>query len=334
MKVTPINSFFKKENKETINEVIAELVALDGLNFNQLTSSRLLQKTFKAVGYEWPKCPNTAKKYFMAEYNKCAKIVTEELAGLIKQGTRFSVSFDESTSVRNRRFMSVNINDDSKIWSLGMVRVKGSMNADKAGKLVEGRLEKFGLNMPRHIVGAETDGASVMIKFGKQSRVLHSVCWAHAIHLCVMDVLYKKEKQKVSTHDIEEDNDNPVEVSKNEDIEDEDIENEDRGDEEQEVNLIPKFQETIKKVRKTVKIFRQSPVKNDDNLQVHVFASHGKELQLYLDVCTRWNSLLKMLERFYELRKELKIAVLEQDNEFDFTENEINNIKELCGVMP
>ena len=30
------------------------------------------------------------------------------------------------------------------------------MNADKAGKLVEGRLEKFGLNMPRHIVGAET----------------------------------------------------------------------------------------------------------------------------------------------------------------------------------
>ena len=36
--MTPINSFFKKENKETINEVIAELVALDGLNFNQLTA--------------------------------------------------------------------------------------------------------------------------------------------------------------------------------------------------------------------------------------------------------------------------------------------------------
>jgi len=41
-------------------------------------------------------------------------------------------------------------------------------------------------------VSTTTDRASVMIKFGRDTRPLHIACLAHAIHLCVCDVLYKE----------------------------------------------------------------------------------------------------------------------------------------------
>jgi hypothetical protein len=44
-----------------------------------------------------------------------------------------------------------------------------------------------------------------------------------------------------------------------------------------------------------------SPTKNDDILQKYIQEEFGKELALILDVRTRWNSLLEMLERFYQV---------------------------------
>jgi len=63
-------------------------------------------------------------------------------------------------------------------------------------------------------------------------------------------------------------------------------------------DLSDEYREVIDKVRKTVKIFRRSPTKNDDILQPYVKKDHGHELNLILDSKTRWNSLLDMLSRF------------------------------------
>ena len=87
------------------------------------------------------------------------------------------------------------------------------------------------------------------------------------------------------------------------------------------------------KVRSTVRLFRKSPVRNDDSLQPFVISSHGKELQLLLDTKTRWNSLLAMLQRFYHLRKEIKMAMVHLEKDFPFTDEELQAIKELSEIL-
>ena len=92
--------------------------------------------------------------------------VSEKVNTAKKNEDRFSISFDESTSVRNRRYMNLNLHDGQSFQSLGMIRVKGSMKSEKAIELVQGRLAKFNLNLDTDIVATITDGASVMMKVG------------------------------------------------------------------------------------------------------------------------------------------------------------------------
>ena len=75
-----------------------------------------------------------------------------------------------------------------------MICVHGSMKTEKAIQLVNSRLSKFKLDLDNNIVATITDGASVMMKFGKETGPIHIACLAHAIHLCICDLLYKTHK--------------------------------------------------------------------------------------------------------------------------------------------
>ena len=57
---------------------------------------------------------------------------------------------------------------------------------------MEKRWQLFDLNLNKDVVATITDGASLMIKFGKDTYPEHVTCYAHAIYLMVCDVLYKK----------------------------------------------------------------------------------------------------------------------------------------------
>ena len=57
----------------------------------------------------------------------------------------------------------------------------------------------------------------------------------------------------------------------------------------------------IQKVRKVVRMFRKSLLKNEI-LQMYVKCMFHKELKLILDVKTRWYSFVAMLARFLELK--------------------------------
>ena len=57
-----------------------------------------------------------------------------------------------------------------------------------------------------------TDGASVMVKFGKIIDCDHKLCYAHGIHLAVGDVLYRKTDTVVEAPSAVGENANEDEV--------------------------------------------------------------------------------------------------------------------------
>ena len=65
--------------------------------------------------------------------------------------------------------MNLNLHDGQSFQSLGMIRAKGSMKSEKAIELVQGRLAKFNHNLDTDIVATITDGASVMMKAGRET---------------------------------------------------------------------------------------------------------------------------------------------------------------------
>ncbi len=201
----------------------------------------------------------------------------QEIAEKVKKGERFSISLDEYTSLRNRRYVNINLHALILFWNLGMVRIIGSLPAHKTVELVEKKLSDFSLNMKSNVIASVTDGASVMLKFERISHSEHQQCFAHGLHLAVCDVLYKKWKSGIEMPVIEQcapenssansdsDDDNIVEEEFNSAVQISDnaenctdvIELAEWIEDNQDINLSI----TITKVRKIVKIFHRSPLK-------------------------------------------------------------------------
>ena len=81
--------------------------------------------------------------------------------------------------------------NESKLLSLKMQRINGSMKAENPVLIIAKKLSEFGFNLIEHIVGMVTDGAAVVEKTSRLSKVLHQICHFHGIYLTVVDALYK-----------------------------------------------------------------------------------------------------------------------------------------------
>ena len=143
-----------------------------------------------------------------------------------------------------------------------------------------------------------------MTKMGRLLEMYHVLCMAHGIHLAVCDILYTKRAAQDRTPDSDE------ELEDNADQESIDGEEghftivEDNVGQEE---VLENHGEIINKVRKIVRFFRKSPLRND-HLQMLLRDQKGKELHLVADVRTRWNTLFKCLERFYDIRYSIHIS--------------------------
>jgi hypothetical protein len=117
--------------------------------------------------------------------------ISNEITKAIKDGERLSLAMDEWTSIANRRYFNLVVFTKTRFWNQGLIRIRGSMPSTKFKEVLQEVLSSFDINM-EHIVGCTTDGASVMIKFGKEiNPVISQICLVHGIHLSVQKALYK-----------------------------------------------------------------------------------------------------------------------------------------------
>ncbi|KAL0895021.1 hypothetical protein ABMA27_013490 [Loxostege sticticalis] len=256
-----------------------------------------------------------------------------ELETLKKLQKRFTLTFDEWTSLRNRRYLNLNLHlfiggaATANIWNLGLVRIEGRFPAEACVTALEKKLQDFEIELNLDVIAATTDGAAVMKKVGRLLSAHHQLCFAHGLQLAVLEVLYnKRHEQQEEEMQAEVLGNRPDNESDNESEDDNDEQGNFSVEEEiQAEELLPQYRELIQKVRKIVKVFSsKSPVKND-LLQQYIKAEFGKELQLILDCRTRWSSLASMLSRFNEVKHCISKALIDlklTSSSFSFTDEE------------
>ena len=115
-----------------------------------------------------------------------------------------SISLDEFTSSRNRRYMNINVHEQNSHYNFGMVRMSGTFPAEKCLGILKNHLAEFGLDVETSIICAVTDGVSVMKKMARLCALEHQLWYAHALQLAVCDVFYSP----VTVPDMEKENTN------------------------------------------------------------------------------------------------------------------------------
>lgn len=299
------------------------MVALDGIPFLTFCTSLDLRAAIKArnLPEELPKTSTTVRKLVIDFANHVCQEQKIEITKLKETSHKFSATFDEWTSGGNRRFLNIIVHGiDSKFWNLGLTRIRGSMTAEKCVEIVSNSLSEFNLSLEDDLVSTITDGASVMVKFGRISATLHQLCFAHGVQLAITDVLYPSAKTDSPTPNSDDDESSDLDTDEDERELNEGFRIEDEVENEISHETMKPL---VNKVRKVVKMFKRSPLKNEA-LQKYVQADFRIELKLILDTKTRWNSLLDMIQRFYLLRNcilkaliDLKEKITLEEWEFD-----------------
>lgn len=156
-----------------------------------------------------------------------------------------------------------------------------------------------------------------MVKVGRLIKPDQPLCYAHGIQLAVIDVIYKQntpEQPEIpdtpeadQVHVQNTPDDEAVEENDETDLLDGELDNDEDGSfnllfPRSDVSLVADYSNTIKKVRKVVKLFKNSPTKTMYLLQKYMMNDMGKNIALLLDCKTRWLSLAEMITLFIKTR--------------------------------
>jgi len=132
-------------DENSLPATLSRLTACDGLSFTVIVKSKDLRRGLVSMGFsQLPTSVDSIKQQVMKYGQKVRSLVMANLERKKAEGQRFSLTFDEWTSTRNRRYMNINAHArDGEYWSLGLLRVHGSMSVDRCVTLVEQKLTEF-----------------------------------------------------------------------------------------------------------------------------------------------------------------------------------------------
>ncbi|CAH0730301.1 unnamed protein product, partial [Brenthis ino] len=247
----------------------------------------------KETGNKLPTTADTVRNIILKDFDKRKLEIINEIKIILSDEKKFSISFDEWTSNKNRRYIGLTLHSpnfarDSSFRNLGLIRIHGSMNAASCVQLIEAKLAEYGVSLTNDIVAQTTDGCSLMVALGKSLKSYHQLCIAHGVQLAIGDVMYERnagfEEKVAQLAELDEDEDLPLSVlaPRLRIVEfNDDTNSTDNDADGVEFNNESSFMESfssqsfrdndlLSKVRKVVNIFKNSPTKNDDILQKHV----------------------------------------------------------------
>ena len=121
------------------------MTALDGLPFRIFITSDDLRKSLKILNLcdKLPKSATTIQKIVTSYSETILQLVIKEISEYKLNGKGFSITFDEWTSLRNRRYINVNLHSESKFWNLGLLRINGGLPAEKCVLLLSEKLNQL-----------------------------------------------------------------------------------------------------------------------------------------------------------------------------------------------
>ena len=95
--------------KETREEIIGKLAAVDGISINAIAKTEFIRKSMLENGYKLPQSPFLVmdlvhKQYDVAKGNMISDIKEKKNAGI-----KFGISLDEYTSMKNKRYLNINL---------------------------------------------------------------------------------------------------------------------------------------------------------------------------------------------------------------------------------
>ena len=187
-KCQPKIDTFVKPQKKSPEEVISRL-ALDNIPFSTISRSEMIREHFYIAGVDIPKSSTTIQKMIIDHSNNKKNELILKLGARKEADKRFTLSLDEYTSQRNRRYLNINAHCKDvvdEVFCLGLCRVQGSMPSDILESKVQNHLKKFNLDLYKDIICATTDGANLMKAWGKKIPCLHLLCVLHGINLAII----------------------------------------------------------------------------------------------------------------------------------------------------
>lgn len=344
-----ITDHFEKVDN-SLEKKVSRMVSKDGLPFRIFCSSSDLRDLFKAASYDLPTSPNSIKLMVMNYGTTIKMTVIRDLLRMKENNHKFTLTFDEWTSTRNRRYINLNIHafsqDKPIFWNLGLVRIYGSMPAEACISILNDKLSEYNLSLDDDIICITTDGAKVMVKVGNLIKPDQQLCYAHGIQLAVLDVIYKPSPEAEALNEEMAAENEAVSVNEGtneylQNVEFDSSESDEDGSFDlsfpaSEINLAVEYAEVIKKVRKVVKLFKNSPTKND-RLQTYMLTDMGKNVALLLDCKTRWSSLSDMITIFNKVKLCVSKALVDlgfnANPDYLFTEQEYDVLIELEQIL-
>lgn len=310
-------SMFDYCERQTMEEIVTELAVVDGLSIHAITNSKFIRSSIAdRCGKSLPKCESDVMAMIHKNYETKKSELIKKFKNKLANNKRFSITLDEWTSLRMRRYVNINLHNDEEqsAFNLGLVRILGSCNAIQLVDKVNEHLKSFEINFETDIVASTSDGARVMIKYGRECPVIPQYCLNHAIHLAVCDILYKK---RTSVVQIEiPSTSNSMNDNEFHDHNEADTDNFVAGDnfelffDESEPEVAGEIVESIEGIRSIVKFFRKSAIRNNI-LQEKIKNDLKHEVQLVLDVKTRWNSMADMVNTFLRILNHVESSLSE-----------------------
>ncbi|UYV64415.1 ATP6V0B [Cordylochernes scorpioides] len=266
-------------------------------------TSKDLRKCLNALGHEIPLSAETIKIKVCRYADTFREKVVRELQMEKEKGQLFSLTLDEWTSIRSKRYQNINIHSRTKVWNLGLARISGvfplnnanmSLRPGKTVVTIYINAKKKERVVPEFVSATVNEAESDLSEDDNEDTSPFNISLEVA-HPSFPEAIYPQS---------------PVFSKKN-------------------------INEATKKSRVVVKLFKRSPLKNEILLNYMRQDNRiSTSMCLILDCRTRWDSLLNMLERLLSLKSAIQKALINvkanvrlTDEDFDIMTQVISALK-------